>query len=148
MDIKEVYTLIGVLKLMLMIFAFSFDKEWYITIGLLEYIPDITLMKTVHQIVQNTQFTSILCVFISVALNSRYTFLKLLAIKIYLLCQFVSMICFVAAAVLLLNRSSYAIYQEWQRINMAVAGVIYFMCFCAEFVFIFVAGKYHVHVNT
>ena len=148
MNIKELYTLIGVLKLVLMIFAFSFDKEWYITIGLLEYIPDITLMKTVHHIVQNAQFTSILCVFISVALNSRYTFLKLLAIKSYLLCQFVSMICFLAAAVLLLNRSSYGIYQEWQRINMAVAGAIYVMCFFAEFLFIFVAGKYHVHVNT
>ena len=147
MNIKELYTLIGVLKLVLMIFAFSFDKEWYITIGLLEYIPDITLMKTVHQIVQNAQFTSILCVFISVALNSRYTFLKLLAIKIYLLCQFVSMICFLAAAVLLLNRSSYG-YQEWQWINMAVAGAIYVMCFFAEFLFIFVAGKYHVRETT
>ena len=134
---------IGIFTLVLWIFGVSINQEWYLEVGLLKYVPDTGLMKTVDKIVQNVQLASIICIFIAVTLKQRHNFLKLLAIKVYILCQFIAMICCLAAATILINRSSCTMYQEWQRINMAVTGGIYLTCVLTEIGFIFVAGKFH-----
>ena len=142
-NVKGIYIFIGVGTLLLTVLSFSMDKEWYIVIGVLNHTPDTALLKTIDQVVQNIQFTSSICVFISLVLKTRYSSLRYLAIKMYIMFQFVSMGCFLIASIVLLNRSSYSIYHKWQRINMGVAGGIYLMCFLTVFSFIFVASKFH-----
>ena len=73
--IKDLHTLIRIFTLVLMIFGISIDQEWYLEVGLLKYVPDTALMKTIDKIVQNVQFVSIVCVFIAVTLEKRCSFL-------------------------------------------------------------------------
>ena len=144
---KNACTVIGIGTLVLTIICFSMEDEWYNTIGLLRYSMDTSLLKTLDTIIQSMEFTSSVCILFAVSYYGTSSFLKELAIMIYLSCQLSSIICFIVAATVLFNRSSYSIYQKWIRINSAVAGGIYVICLLFVLCFVFVACKLYANLR-
>ena len=80
---KNACTVIGIGTLVLTIICFSLDKEWYHTVGLLRYYSEL---NTVNKIIQSMEFTSSVCILFAVSYYGTSSFLKELAMMIYLAC--------------------------------------------------------------